>query len=74
MVTKLKSKHLNITNINGSSIMSSARSTERGCKQAKGVQSNEGSWQVGKRRASNKDEKHGPHGNAQVVASVVGRI
>jgi hypothetical protein len=71
VVTKLKSKHLNITN-NGSSIMSSARSTERGCKQVvKGAQSSEGSCQMGKRRVSNKEEKQG---SAQVVASVVGRI
>jgi hypothetical protein len=70
-MTKLKSKHLNITN-NGSSVMSSARSTERGCKQVvKGVHSSEGSYQMGKRRVSNKEEKHG---SAQVVASVVGRI
>jgi hypothetical protein len=72
-VTKLKSKHLNITN-NGSSIMSSARSTERGGKQVKGIQSSEGSCQVGKRKVSNKEEKHGSYENAQVKASVVGRI
>ena len=37
----------------------------------KGVQASEGSCQMGKRRASNKEEKQG---SAQVIASVVGRI
>ena len=40
----------------------------------KGIQSIEGSCQVGKRRVSNKEEKHGSYENAQVKASVVGRI